>query len=226
MPLKAILFDMDGVIVDTEPLHRNAYFQLFDDLGISVSEELYTSFTGASTKKVCNTLIEKFQLKNSSEDLAVIKRKYFKHFFYHEADFNLLPGVKDLIDNYFDNKIKLVLASSASMITINMVFEKFELEKYFMGKISGDELKESKPNPEIFIIAANIANEPKQNCMVIEDSTNGIIAAHSAGIFCTAYKSEHSVGQNYEKANLVISDFSEIEFEKMGTYFQSNLSER
>ena len=226
MPLKAILFDMDGVIVDTEPLHRNAYFQLFDDLGISVSEELYTSFTGASTKKVCNTLIEKFQLENSSEDLAVIKRKYFKHFFYHEADFNLLPGVKDLIDNYFDNKIKLVLASSASMITINMVFEKFELEKYFMGKISGDELKESKPNPEIFIIAANIANEPKQNCMVIEDSTNGIIAAHSAGIFCTAYKSEHSVGQNYEKANLVISDFSEIEFEKMGTYFQSNLSER
>ena len=226
MPLKAILFDMDGVIVDTEPLHRNAYFQLFDDLGISVSEELYTSFTGASTKKVCNTLIEKFQLKNSSEDLAVIKRKYFKHFFYHDADFNLLPGVKDLIDNYFDNKIKLVLASSASMTTINMVFEKFELGKYFMGKISGDELKESKPNPEIFIIAANIANEPKQNCMVIEDSTNGIIAAHSAGIFCTAYKSEHSVGQNYEKANLVISDFSEIEFEKMGTYFQSNLSER
>ena len=218
MPLKAVLCDMDGVIVDTEPLHRKAYFHMFNDLDIHVSEEIYTTFTGASTNKVCDTLIEKYELKNSREELARIKRKYFKDYFYNDADFNLLPGVEDLIKNYFENEIKLVLASSASMTTINMVFEKFELEKYFMGKISGDELKESKPNPEIFLIAAQIANEPKENCMVIEDSTNGIIAAHSAGIFCTAYKSEHSVGQNYEKANLVISDFSEIEFEKIGKY--------
>lgn len=219
MPLKAVLFDMDGVIVETEPLHRKAYFQLFEDLGIKVSEELYSSFTGASTKKVCNILIEKHQLSASQEDLALIKRKYFKHYFYNDSDFNLLPGVKNLIENYFENKIKLVLASSASMMTIDMVFEKFDLEKYFIGKISGADLKESKPHPEIFLLAAEIANEPKQNCMVIEDSTNGIIAAHSAGIFCTAYKSEHSVGQQYEKADLVISDFSEIEFEKVEKYF-------
>jgi HAD superfamily hydrolase (TIGR01509 family) len=219
MSLKAVLFDMDGVIVDTEPLHRKAYFKLFDDLGIDVSEELYTSFTGASTKKVCTTLIEKYQLNESPKELAMIKRKYFKYYFYHDADFNLLPGVKSLIENFFENNIKLVLASSASIITINMVFEKFDLEKYFIGKISGDELKESKPHPEIFLIAAEVANEPKQNCMVIEDSTNGILAAYSAGIFCAAYKSEHSVGQNYDKANLVISDFSEIEFEKIEKYF-------
>lgn len=219
MPLKAVLFDMDGVIVDTEPLHRKAYFSTFDDLEIEVSEELYTSFTGASTKKVCTTLIEKFQLRQSHEELALIKRKYFRHFFYNDEDFNLLPGVKSLIENYFDNNIKLVLASSASMVTIDMVFEKFDLEKYFIGKISGADLKESKPHPEIFLLASEIADEPKGNCMVIEDSTNGIIAAHSAEIFCTAYKSEHSVGQNYEKANMVISDFSEIEFQKVEKYF-------
>lgn len=219
MPLKAVLFDMDGVIVDTEPLHRKAYFSTFDDLEIEVSEELYTSFTGASTKKVCTTLIEKFQLSQSHEDLASIKRKYFKDYFDNDADFNLLPGVRSLIENYFDNNIKLVLASSASMVTIDMVFEKFDLEKYFIGKISGADLKESKPHPEIFLLASEIADESKENCMVIEDSTNGIIAAHSAEIFCTAYKSEHSVGQNYEKANLVISDFSEIEFQKVEKYF-------
>ena len=219
MPLKAVLFDMDGVIVDTEPLHRRAYFQMFEDLEIEVSEELYTSFTGASTKKVCNTLIENYQLSQSHEELALIKRKYFKHYFYNDGDFNLLPRVKSLIENYFENGIKLVLASSASMVTINMVFEKFDLEKYFVGKISGADLKESKPHPEIFLLAAEIADEPKENCMVIEDSTNGIIAAHWAGIFCTAYKSEHSVGQNYDKANMLISDFSEIEAEKISPYF-------
>lgn len=219
MPLKAVLFDMDGVIVDTEPLHRKAYFQMFSDLGIDVSDELYTSFTGASTKRVCNTLIEKYQLNSNHEELSVIKRKYFKDYFYNDADFNLINGVKEIIEHYFENNIKLVLASSASMTTIDMVFEKFDLEKYFIGKISGADLKESKPHPEIFLLASEIANESKENCMVIEDSTNGILAAHAAGIFCTAYQSEHSTNQVYEKANLVISDFSEIEIDKINLYF-------
>ena len=218
MPLKAVLFDMDGVIVDTEPLHRKAYFKMFDDLAIEVSEDLYTSFTGASTKKVCTTIIENFQLERNHEHLSAIKRVYFKDYFYNDADFNLIPGVKKLIENYYENGVKLVLASSASMVTIDMVFEKFGLEKYFIGKISGADLKESKPHPEIFLLAAKIANEPKKNCLVIEDSTNGIAAAHAAGIFCAAYKSKHSSGQNYEKANLVISDFKEITFDKMKNF--------
>ena len=220
MSLKAVLFDMDGVIVDTEPLHRKAYFRMFQDLDIEVSEKMYTSFTGSSTKKVCNTLVAYFNLHKSAEELAIIKRKYFKHYFYNDENFHLLPGVEDLIKNYFEAGIKLVVASSASMTTINMVFEKFELEKYFIGKISGADLKESKPNPEIFEIAAEIANETKENCVVIEDSTNGIVASHAAGIFCVAYKSEHSLNQNYDKANLVISDFSEIEFEKISKYIE------
>ena len=76
-------------------------------------------------------------------------------------------------------------------------------------------MKESKPHPEIFEIAAEMSGEKKENCIVIEDSTNGILAAHLAGIFCVAYKSEHSFGQNYEKANMVISDFGEITFERI-----------
>lgn len=220
MPLKAVLFDMDGVIVDTEPLHRKAYFQMFEDLNISVSEELYTSFTGASTKKACTTLVEKFGLKISHEELASIKRRYFKHYFDHDVDFDLLPGVLNLIENYYDNGLKLVLASSAHMNTINWVFEKFDLGKYFSGKISGADLKESKPHPEIFTLAAKMAGEPKENCLVIEDSTNGILAAQAAGIFCVAYRSEHSVGQNYSQADLVISDFSEIETEKLQNFFK------
>ena len=127
--------------------------------------------------------------------------------------------MRETIQNYFENGIKLVLASSASMTTIDMVFDKFDLEKYFIAKISGADLKESKPHPEIFVLASELANERKENCMVIEDSTNGILAAHAAGIFCTAYKSEHSSGQNYEKATLVISDFSEVEFDKISTHF-------
>ncbi|AYO58500.1 ABC transporter ATP-binding protein [Chryseobacterium sp. 6424] len=219
MPLKAILFDMDGVIVDTEPLHRKAYFKMFEDLNISVSEKLYTSFTGASTQKVCTTLVEKFSLNSTHEELASIKRRYFKHYFDHDADFDLLPGVKDLIENYFDNGLKVILASSAHMNTINWVFEKFRLEKYFSGKISGADLKESKPHPEIFQLAAEMAGEPTENCLVIEDSTNGIMAAHAAGIFCAAYKSPHSKDQNYELANILVEDFAHLKLPKIQRFF-------
>ncbi|MEN4761925.1 HAD family phosphatase [Chryseobacterium sp. C39-AII1] len=219
MSLKAVLFDMDGVIVDTEPLHRKAYFKTFKDLGIDVSEELYTSFTGASTKRVCETLIKEFNLNQPYEEIAKAKRDYFKDYFYNDEEFDLITGVKDLIQHYFENGIKLILASSATMMTIDMVFEKFELEKYFSGKISGADLKESKPHPEVFQLAAELAKEPIENCMVIEDSTNGILAAHRANIFCAAYRSPHSKNQDYTLANIVVSDYEELQLDKISKYF-------
>ena len=96
------------------------------------------------------------------------------------------------------------------MTTINMVFEKFGLEKYFSGKISGADLKESKPHPEIFQLAAKLANEPIENCMVIEDSTNGVEAAFCANLYCLGYKSVNSKNQNLEKANSIVDDFKQI----------------
>lgn len=219
MPLKAVLFDMDGVIVDTEPLHRKAYFKTFEDLNISVSEEFYTSLTGASTKKATTLIKEEFNLSVSPDDITSSKRKYFKHYFDTDPDFDLLPGVRDLIINYFENGIKLVVASSASMNTINWVFDKFDIGKYFIGKISGADLDESKPHPEIFIKAAQIADEPKENCLVIEDSTNGILAAHRAEIFCAAYKSEHSKMQKYDLAKILVTDFSELKPHRIDKYF-------
>ena len=219
MPLKAVLFDMDGVIVDTEPLHRKAYFKTFKDLNITVSDDEYATFTGASTKKVIQLLKEKHNIDRTSEEITKIKRTYFKQYFDTDPEFDLLFGVRELIETYYAENIKLVLASSASINTIDWVFEKFGLEKYFIGKISGADLEESKPNPEIFIKAAEMAAEPKENCMVIEDSTNGILAAHRAGIFCAAYKSEHSAKQNYQLANIRVSDFSELQPHKISVFF-------
>ena len=219
MPLKAVLFDMDGVIVDTEPLHRKAYFKTFENLNITVSEEFYTSLTGCSTKEATAKIKEKYQLNVSPEDITTSKRTYFKHYFDTDEDFDLLPGVRELITHYYENDVKLVLASSASMNTINWVFDKFDIGQYFMGKISGAELEESKPNPEIFIKAAEIAGEPKENCMVIEDSTNGIIAANRAEIFCAAYQSEHSKMQDYHLANILVKEFSDLEVQKVSKFF-------
>ncbi len=210
MTFKAALFDMDGVIVDTEPLHRKAYFEMFDHFGLEVDQPLYDSFTGKATLKVCQELVAHFNLNENPQTLIDKKRERFKDLFDNDPDFDLIPGVLDLIKNYHQHGIKMVLASSASRNTINWVFERFGLDQYFIGKISGAELTASKPHPEIFELAAQKANEARANCIVIEDSTNGIKAAHSASIYCVAYKSKHSKNQDYSLANKVIEDYKSI----------------
>lgn len=207
---KAVLFDMDGVIVDTEPLHHKAYFKMFEDMGIDVSMEMYESFTGQATRRVCETLCSHFGLDNDPAELMQRKRAHFAELFTTDPDLDLITGVRGLIEHYHAQGLILILASSASMNTITRVFDRFELDQYFSGKISGADLVESKPNPEIFIRAAEMAKVSKDECFVIEDSTNGITAAHRAGIFCVAFKSPNSKNQDYRLANRLIEDFSQI----------------
>ncbi len=213
--LKAVLFDMDGVIVDTEPLHYKAYYQMFSEVGIDVSDVLYTSFTGQSTFQICKKLCDHFRLSNDPEELVKIKRTNFTKLFFEANDLELISGVESLIKEYHGNGLTLVLASSASMFTINNVMTRFNLDRFFVAKLSGADLKASKPHPEIFTKAAAAAGALPSECVVIEDSTNGIKAAKAAGIFCVAYKSKHSKNQDYSLADRVISDYKEICFERI-----------
>ncbi len=213
--LKAVLFDMDGVIVDTEPLHCKAYYSMFESVGILVSRELYESFTGQSTIEICTQLCEQFQLSETPETLVKLKREAFKHLFTTDQSLTLIDGVLDIIKEYNSKGLTLVLASSASMNTINFVFDRFDLNSYFITKLSGADLKASKPHPEIFINAAKASGFNKEECIVIEDSTNGIKAANAARIFCIGFKSPHSKNQDYTHADLVIADFEEICYEKL-----------
>ncbi|WP_411767450.1 HAD family hydrolase [Winogradskyella sp. A3E31] len=213
--LKAVLFDMDGVLIDTEPLHRKAYHQMFDEVNIDVSEELYTSFTGQSTKNISKRLVEHFDLNIASERLTQLKRDNYNYLFKNDDGLSLIDGVLDRIKDYYSNDVTLVVASSASMNGINQIFERFNLNQYFSAKFSGADLKQSKPHPEIFLKAAASTGYNTSECMVIEDSTNGMKAAKAAGIFCVGYKSKHSVGQDYTYADLVISDFDEVSYKKV-----------
>lgn len=203
---------MDGVIVDTEPVHKYAYDQHFKELNIEVSEEMYASFTGNSTRNVFQKLKEHFNLKHDVEDLILKKRHLFNEAFDTKPDLELIDGVLDLIKRLHENNIQLILASSASNSTINRVFNRFDLNQYFSYKVSGEDFPKSKPDPAIFLHAASLSVAPKENCVIIEDSTNGIKAAKAAGIYCVGYDSINSKHQDLSLADEVIADFREFKF--------------
>lgn len=208
--IKTVIFDMDGVIVDTEPVHKYAYFKHFEELGIDVTEELYATFTGNSTRNVFQKIKDKFNLENEVEDLILRKRSLFNDAFDTKPDLELISGVYDLIEDLHTNNVELILASSASKGTIERVFNRFKLNEFFTHKVSGEDFPKSKPDPAIFVHAASLSIHPKENCIVIEDSTNGVKAAVDAGIYCLGYNSENSKLQNLEGASVLVHDFKEI----------------
>jgi len=193
---------------------------MFRDINIEVSDTLYQSFTGQSTLNICKQLCLEYNLDKTPESLVNIKRKYFKYLFENDSDFKLIDGILNLIKDYHYNSLKLVLASSASMTTINNIFSRFNLDQYFVAKLSGADLKASKPHPEIFYKAAHASGFMTSVCMVLEDSTNGIRAAHEAGIYCVAFKSPNSKNQDYSLASMVINDFNDVSYAKISTTFK------
>ena len=206
---------MDGVIIDTEPVHNYAFNAHFNQLNIDVSPEMYASFIGNSTKNIFERLKAQFNLADDVNDLVDTKRNLFNNAFDSKEDLYLLNGVEDLIKDLYHNGMQLVLASSSATVTINRIFNRFELHSYFTHIVSGEDFPKSKPHPAIFLKAAELSNTPVENCIVIEDSTNGIMAAKAAGVYCIGYDSLHSKMQDYSLADKVISNFAELSFEKI-----------
>ncbi|WP_396187031.1 HAD-IA family hydrolase, partial [Flavobacterium sp.] len=142
----------------------------------------------------------------------------FNDAFDNKEDLVLLEGVEKLITDLHQNGIQLIVASSASKVTIDRVFKRFNLHQYFSYIVSGEDFPNSKPHPAIFEYAASLSVASKENCVVIEDSTNGVIAAKAAGIFCIGYNSIHSKLQDLARADVVINHFNELSFELISRY--------
>ena len=181
--IKCVIFDMDGVIIDSEEIHKKAYFETFNAIGVEVSNTLYKTLTGSSTINAFQKLVHHFKLNLRPEDLVLEKRRRYVAFFENDPNLHLVKGVEEIIKYFYNKGIVLILASSSAMVNIDRVFNRFHLNQYFAAKISGADLVASKPHPEIFNKAAILAKIPKENCVVIEDSDNGIKAANDANIF-------------------------------------------
>ncbi len=223
--LKAVIFDMDGVIIDSEPIHRIVVKDLFKHLRISVTDKLIDSFVGTSPNQMWTKLKNKYRLQQSITELTGMQGdRYINYFNYLllQKETKPIPGVVELIKDLSKNKIKLALASSSSIKNIGLVLEVFKLERFFAAKVSGDEVDSGKPAPDIFIHALKSICIHAEDCIVIEDSKNGIEAAKSAKIKCVGFCNVNSREQDLSCADVIIDSFLGVNYKKL-CQFHSNI---
>ncbi len=203
--IDTVIFDMDGVIIDSEPIHKKLERALFDELNIPVSSEEHNTFVGRSSRNIFTYLKEKYHLTPSAEEMLELSVKYYSDYLKSTPHLPAIPGALDLVHAFDEAGCQLAVASSAVLKHIHFVIDHFDLKKVFSHLISGDELEHSKPHPEIFLKAAHLMNAPPTSCLVIEDAANGVQAAKAAGMYSIGYQnSEH---QKLGKADLVLHSF-------------------
>lgn len=212
---KAVIFDMDGVVVNTEPLSHIANKKFYESLGINVTDDVYSTFIGNSDKNIIQKIVDIYGVTADKDILLEQCLDYYCNEFDNDPNLELMPGVKDLIIDLHTNGVTILLASSSSKIKIARVFTRFGLYPYFSHIISGQDFEFSKPHPAIFLEAVAKSGFTADECIVIEDSTNGIKAATAAGVYCIGYKSEEDSLQDTSLANEVITDFKQLSFEKI-----------
>ena len=209
--IKAVIFDMDGVIVDSEPLHKAVERQMFVDLGIDVPLERQHAFTGTSNAIMWTQLKAEYHLPESVETYVNMKEERYLRLLRIDTTISLIPGVEAALRSLFERGIPVGLASSSSLENIRIILERFNLNRYFRAVTSGEEVLLSKPNPDVFLLAAKRMGIQPTDCLVIEDSANGVKAAKSAGMFCVGLKVDEHNHQDLSLADSVITSFSEFQ---------------
>ena len=212
--ISTLIFDLDGVIVDSEPIHFSVEKKLFSELGLNITDRKHLTFVGSSSFNMWQQIKATADIPISAEELVNMSDERYLEEIAKIEDLKPIKGVKDLIIDSAD-VLKLAIASSSSRKIIESVLNRLQLSKYFSVIVSGAELINSKPHPEIFYTACKKLGALPQECLVIEDSHNGVKAAKSANMSCVAYKNPNSGAQDLSAADFVIDDFSSYDISEI-----------
>ncbi len=206
--IKAIIFDMDGVIIDSNSLHYNAWNSLFKTkFNVEIEKDFFASQLGKRAEHFTQALLDKYNIKGEDPNfLFKDKADFFNNYF---DNLKLKHGVLESLNRIRDG-YKIALATGGKRFFVNFLFNKFDLQKYFDFTITGDDVEHAKPNPEIFLkVAEKFLLQPEE-CLVIEDAQMGLEAAKSAKMHCIVIPDELTKSQDFSKADKILSSLDEL----------------
>ncbi|WP_372932294.1 HAD family hydrolase [Mariniphaga sediminis] len=208
----AVIFDMDGVLVNSEPFYVEVEQTNFRHLGLDISEEEHQTYQGTATDRMWKLIKERHGIEQPVEELVEMTNSLVTPYFNSLEKIEPMAGVVQLIERLKDSGIPIALASSSYSDVIEIILQKTGLKEHFDVVVSSQMAGSSKPEPDIFLLTAKKLNVLPEKCVIIEDSTNGIEAAKRAGMYCVAFAGPGSELQDQSQADWVVSDFNELVF--------------
>ncbi|MDP3180911.1 MAG: HAD family phosphatase [Bacteroidota bacterium] len=209
--IKALIFDMDGVLVDSEPFHVEIEKQQFLLNQLPISDEEHHRYMGVASDVMWKEIAKRHSLNVSVEEITEQNRIESTRFFTELQEIPVMPELPELLERLKQKNYPMAVASSSFPEIIELILKRTGLRKYFQVVVSSQEAGKSKPEPDVFLLAAQKLKVPPHDCLVIEDSKNGIKAAKAAGMRCVAYQSPEVNPQNQKQADAVIISYSELE---------------
>jgi len=205
----AVIFDMDGVLVDSEPVILAAAIKGLEEFHVHAKPEDFTPFIGAGEDRFIGGVAEKYGVPYKPEMKARVYQIYLEIV---PHTLKVYPGTKTLLERLKGDGFDMALASSADFIKIKANLEVAGISPgFFKVILSGEDVVQKKPSPDIYLSTARKLQRPPQSCIVIEDALNGVKAAKAAGMKCIGIATSFGSGQLYEAgADIVCNDISDV----------------
>lgn len=206
--IKAVIFDMDGVIINSEPLWEKTERILLGRRDIEYNPTYRDKIVGLNQNDSASLLKNTFKLPESIQ--ALIDERIGILISIYEKELELIPGVLRLATELKETGFLLALASSSPYRVVDFVVDRFSLNELFQVVVSGDMIELGKPNPDIYQCAAKRLGVNPHECVAIEDSINGVKSAKGAGLVCIAIPDKRLTQKDFQIADLVVESLNNI----------------
>ncbi|MFX0012775.1 MAG: HAD family hydrolase [Candidatus Hermodarchaeota archaeon] len=214
-----IIFDMDGVLADTEPIHFESWIKLGKEIGVEFTRELFKQTFGQQSPTITRKLVGAGIDQTLIEKWANLKEQYYREMLQNKLQ--PLPGVVDLIKSLKVKGFKLAVGSSGPPENVDLLLTSLKIKNYFDVIITADDVEKGKPEPDVFLMVSNILKINPKNCIVIEDAPVGIEAAKRARMKVIALTTTHDKGE-LQAAQMIMKDLSNLSIEDIIRLFEDS----
>lgn len=222
--IKAVLFDMDGVLINSEPMHYRMWKEAFHDHGLEISYDVYKGCIGTTYAFLMDLIWENYSRDFRGDQKLIEERAVIEARMLKEEGFPEMPGVREMVRRLHEAGFLLAVASSSPLERIKAAVDYIGAGQYFSLLNSAENVAHSKPAPDIYLDTAKRLGAAPEECIVLEDSENGSIAAVSAGMICVGLDNPDSGEQNLEHAAVIIRTLQEFTPELIWTLSENRES--
>ncbi|MBA7564904.1 MAG: beta-phosphoglucomutase family hydrolase [Dehalococcoidia bacterium] len=205
--IAAVIWDMDGVLADTAPHHLLAWQETFAKRGINFTEADFKRGFGIRNDAIIKNVLGEQVTPEEIEAIAREKEATFRRII--GKDIKPLPGALELVKALDEGSIRMAIASSTTIENIHLIVGSLGIADYFKAVITGHDVTEGKPSPQVFLLAAQRLGAEPKNCIVVEDAVAGVKAAKSAGMYCVAVSNTHPK-ESLGEADLIVASLEMV----------------